>query len=77
LLDHIISGLHVLLHEHALLRGAGTWFEEYAVGESELPNVMKLCAHGNRFVLGFGEAHGLGDFQRKAANAPGVEVLGC
>jgi len=28
------------------------------------------------FLLGFGEAHGLGDFQRKATNAPGV-ALGC
>src|SRR6266850_4064013 len=53
LLDQIISGLHALLHEHALLRGEGTWFEEYAVGEGELPNVMKVCAHGNRFPAGF------------------------
>ena len=28
------------------------------------------------FVLSFGEAHGLGHFQRKAANAPGV-AFGC
>src|SRR6267142_4733302 len=34
LLDQIISRLRVLLHEHALFRGEGTWFEEYAVGES-------------------------------------------
>ena len=33
---------------------------------------MKVCAHCNRFVLGFGEAHGFSDLQRKAANAPGV-----
>src|SRR6266481_1047466 len=76
LLDQVEASLHVLLHEHALLRGEGTRFEEYAVGESELPNVMQVCAHGNRFVMRFGKAHGFGDFQRKAADATGM-AFGC
>jgi len=64
------------MYEHALLRGEGTRFEENAIGKRELPNVMQVCAHGNRFVMRFGKAHGFGDFQRKAADATGM-AFGC